>query len=376
MANIALNARLRNKIDTFTNWTTNNPILFEGEIAVVVVPANSTAVANEPAILFKVGDGTTAFNSLSWVSAVAADVYEWAKAASKPTYTASEIQGLEEFISGEIKDTNTQYQIVQDSSNEHTFSLQKKDVGDSEWTTVNTITIPETVYTLTEGTTNGTVSFNGTDIAVKGLNSAAYVDVDTLAPMAELDSLEARVAAAENDITLKANTSDVYTKTEVDNKIAAQVGSVYKPAGSIPFEELPTTLTESMLGNVYNITNAFTATNAFISSEVGKSYPADSNVAVVDVGTSEEAVYKYDVLSGFVDLSNYATIDYVQQTKQSIIGEETDTDSADTIYGAKAMIKTEIAALSPIAKSGNINDLIQTDGDLLIINCGTSILNM
>lgn len=376
MANIALNARLRNKIDTFTNWTTNNPVLFEGEIAVVVVPANSTAVANEPAILFKVGDGTKAFNSLSWVSAVAADVYEWAKAASKPTYTASEIQGLEEFISGKIKDTNTQYQIVQNSSNKHTFSLQKKDVEDSEWTTVNTITIPETVYTLTEGTTNGTVSFNGTDIAVKGLNSAAYVDVDTLAPMTELDSLETRVDTAENDITLKANTSDVYTKTEVDNKIAAQVGSVYKPAGSIPFEELPTTLTKSMLGNVYNITNAFTATNAFISSEVGKSYPADSNVAVVNVGTSDEAVYKYDVLSGFVDLSNYVTIDYVQQTKQSIIGEKTDTDSVDTIYGAKAMIKTEIAALSPIAKSGNVNDLIQTGGDLLIINCGTSILNM
>ena len=47
-----------------------------------------------------------------------------------------------------------------------------------DWTTVKAFTIPETVYTLVEGTTNGTVKFNGTDVAVHGLGSAAYTDSD------------------------------------------------------------------------------------------------------------------------------------------------------------------------------------------------------
>ena len=51
---------------------------------------------------FKVGDGTTAFENLPWVQAKAADVYEWAKAANKPTYSASEISGLDAYISGKV----------------------------------------------------------------------------------------------------------------------------------------------------------------------------------------------------------------------------------------------------------------------------------
>lgn len=42
---------------------------------------------------------------------------------------------------------------------------------------MSTITIPdETVYTLVEGTENGTVKFNGTDVKVHGLGTAAYKD--------------------------------------------------------------------------------------------------------------------------------------------------------------------------------------------------------
>ena len=44
-------------------------------------------------------------------AALASDVYAWAKEAKKPTYTAKEIEGLDTFIAGEIKDTNTEYSI-------------------------------------------------------------------------------------------------------------------------------------------------------------------------------------------------------------------------------------------------------------------------
>lgn len=41
--------------------------------------------------MFKVGDGNKTFSQLEWASALAADVYGWAKAATKPTYTANEV---------------------------------------------------------------------------------------------------------------------------------------------------------------------------------------------------------------------------------------------------------------------------------------------
>lgn len=88
--------------------------------------------------------------------------------------------------------------------------------------------------------------------------------------------------------------SNYYTKTEIDGAIS----SVYKPAGSVAFANLPS-LSASVLGNVYNVTDAFITTSDFMEG-AGKSYPAGTNVVVVEAGNS---VYKFDVLAGWVDLS-------------------------------------------------------------------------
>ena len=167
-----LNTRIQLKYDTYTNWHTNNPVLKTGELAIAEIPADTGTVPNEPAYLLKVGKGTAHFNDLEWISGKAADVYGWAKAATKPAYKASEITGLEDFIAGEIQDTNTKYQIVK--SGDMGFKLQSKEIGAGDWTDVNTITLTAPTYTLDEGSTNGTVAFNGEDVPVHGLGSAAY----------------------------------------------------------------------------------------------------------------------------------------------------------------------------------------------------------
>ena len=46
MANTTLNTRIQLKYDTYANWTTNNPVLLSGEIAVVVVPASSGDISS------------------------------------------------------------------------------------------------------------------------------------------------------------------------------------------------------------------------------------------------------------------------------------------------------------------------------------------
>lgn len=177
MANKTFNTRLKLKYDTYTNWHTKNPVLLAGELAICVVPADSNQATNEPTVLMKCGDGASTFNELGWISGLSADVYGWAKSENKPTYSASEITGLADYISGEIQDTNTVFKLESDAENGRKFYLYSKEIN-GEWgtTPVSTITIPETVYTLATGTANGTVKFNGTDVAVAGLGSAAYTD--------------------------------------------------------------------------------------------------------------------------------------------------------------------------------------------------------
>lgn len=180
MANKTFNTRICMKNDTYAQWVEKDPVLLKGEIGVVVIPADTGAVQGEPVTLFKVGDGTKKFSQLDFIGAKAADVYSWAKAANKPTYSANEITGLSDYISGEIQDTDTQYELRADADNGRKFYLYSKAKGDEAFGTspVSTIEIPETVYTLATGTANGTVKFNGEDVAVKGLGSAAYTDSD------------------------------------------------------------------------------------------------------------------------------------------------------------------------------------------------------
>lgn len=150
MATTTFNTRISLKYDTYAQWVEKDPQLLVGEVAVVVVPAETGAVAKEPAVLFKVGDGAHKFSELQFTAGLAADVYDWAKAASKPTYSANEIEGLSDYISGEIQDTDTQYKLEVDADNSRKFHLYSQAKGTSTWNLVSTITIPaQTDYTVT-----------------------------------------------------------------------------------------------------------------------------------------------------------------------------------------------------------------------------------
>ena len=103
MADKTLKTRIKLKYDTLANWQGDGAsvVLLKGEIAICEVPTGgSLEQVTPPAILFKVGDGTKTFAQLPWASALAADVYAWAKAATKPTYSTSEITGLTSALEG------------------------------------------------------------------------------------------------------------------------------------------------------------------------------------------------------------------------------------------------------------------------------------
>jgi len=110
--------------------------------------------------------------------------------------------------------------------------------------------------------------------------------------------------------------------TAVKSAIDAAIASVYKPAGSIAFASRPT-LSASVLGNVYNITDDFTTTADFVEG-AGKKYSAGTNIVVINTGTSGSPVYKFDVLGNFVDLSGYQLAETaVTHTKNTAAGDST-----------------------------------------------------
>nr|DAV13236.1 MAG TPA: hyaluronidase [Caudoviricetes sp.] len=83
MAEKVLKTRIKLKYDEYANWTKNDPVLKKGEMAVTVIPTGaSVEQTTPPAIMFKVGDGTKNFSALPWASALAANVYAWAKKAA------------------------------------------------------------------------------------------------------------------------------------------------------------------------------------------------------------------------------------------------------------------------------------------------------
>ena len=185
----------------------------------------------------------------------------------------------------------------------------------------------------------------------------------------QISTLNEQMTTVQGDITTinstladKANSANVYTKQQTEDKISAAISSVYKPAGSTTFAALPAPAA-NVLGNVYNVTDAFTTTDQFVEG-AGKSYPAGTNVAVVLVGED----YKYDVLSGMVDLSNYSTTDEIAQTYATKNEVTTGlSGKVDKVEGFRLMTDAEGTKLAGIEAGAQVNNIASVaSGELAI----------
>lgn len=74
-----LNARISLRYDTLENWSAISgkaTVLNEGEVGICAVTLTG---ADQPTVMFKVGNGASTFEELPWTSGLAADVFDWAK---------------------------------------------------------------------------------------------------------------------------------------------------------------------------------------------------------------------------------------------------------------------------------------------------------
>lgn len=129
-------------------------------------------------------------------------------------------------------------------------------------------------------------------------NYAKIADLATVATSGDYNDL---IGTPTVDQTYSRKSTNAQSGVAVASAISSAIASVYKPAGSSAFANLPP-LFANIEGYVFNITDAFTTTSDFVEG-AGKEYPAGTNIVCI----STRDGYKWDILSGFIDLSGYQT---------------------------------------------------------------------
>lgn len=167
------------------------------------------------------------------------------------------------------------------------------------------------------------ITVGGTDQTVTGkkvaLGSAAGAATEsTLTDGSNLPTgaavkgfVEGKGYQTETQVATKVESYGYQTGSQVDSKIDAKLSSVSKPGGS----KAPTDITSALLvaaneGRVYNLSANLTldATSAalFVDGTAGEVILEGTNIQVIDVDTTGSTpTFKFDALSGFVDLSGY-----------------------------------------------------------------------
>ena len=285
-----LKTRIQLKYDTLANWNAvaSTFVPNKGEVCFVEIPTGDATATTAPTVLFKVGDGTTTWGALKWGSALAADVYAWAKAASKPSYKASEVGVNETAFPGLMK-TGTITGITMNGASKGTAGVVdlgtvvtdvsgKQDKAISitgiEATTVNNALkelsdrvngkyskpeggIPKTdlasgvqaslgkadtalqshqSVVLATGTNNGTLKITvggaATDnVAVKGLKSAAYTESSAYATAAQGTKADNALPKTEFNTFKSTNEAAIADAKKAGTDAAASLNS-YKTANA------------------------------------------------------------------------------------------------------------------------------------------------
>ena len=249
MAEKILNTRIQLKYDSYENWLTNNPVLKKGELAIAYLDqehaTEATSFQNIPNVVLKVGDGTSHYKTLKFVSGLAADVYSWAKAPTRPTYEAKDIVGLDTFIADEIQDTNTQYTIVK--VNDYQYKLQKKELGEEAFSDTGVvIDVPNKTADITAlqnkftGMTEATVVAHvAAEIAKLGIADYAK-KTEVQAVQTELTNYkttnDAAVKKVGDDLAAYQTTNDAAVKANADALTAIKDHEAVDSCGDVMTE--------------------------------------------------------------------------------------------------------------------------------------------
>ena len=273
-----LKTRISLKYDTLVNWQKSTLVLNKGELAIAVIPTADPANKQLPPVMFKVGDGEHTFAELgnNWASALAAVVYEWAKAASRPAY---------KYGDADLTGFGT---------------AAAKNVGDFD---------------------------KAGAAATAEANAKAYAD-EQIASIPHAAEYTLETGATDGSLVLKKDGVAVGDPAVVKGwaELLTSIGEKYtKPEGGIPKSDLATAV-QTSLGkadsSIQSVSLAGGTNNGTLKLTVDGT--ATDNIAVTGLGSAA-----YEESTAF-DAAGEAA---------KVLGKSTDAATKDTVYGAKAAAK-------------------------------------
>ena len=150
----------------------------------------------------------------------------------------------------------------------------------------------------------------------QGLNGLADATETTFVKKTAVGAIAAKDEIAKTELaTALAEEIDAKATTAyVNQQIAAATTAAYKPAGNATLATLPTPSADNV-GNVYNMTEDFVVPdNGKWVDHIGTTVYAGTDVGIVSREEEDEehvgqtiTVYKFNVFTGHIDLSGYAT---------------------------------------------------------------------
>ena len=210
-----------------------------------------------------------------------------------------------------------------------------------------TISATDTTYDPATQTTAGLMSagdkakLDGIEAGAEVNVQADYAQTNTAADDYIKNKPTLGTAAAKNATNaVTAGSTDLVESGAVKTAIDTAIASAYKPAGSKTCAELTSALlVVANYGNVYNMSDSGTTTADFVEG-AGHPIRQGDNVGIVKVNN----VYKFDILSGFVDTSGFQT--------KTISGTVEGQNTVEGALGALSTNKQPKTLSTPITVDG------------------------
>lgn len=233
------------------------------------------------------------------------------------------------------------------------------------------------IQTVTAGETNGTIKVDGTEVAVKGLQNAAYATVESINATAQGYVDTAKAALEGNDATDNENSATIVGAKKYADKVAKTASDNAGTALSNKIAELKNT--DEAVANQF--VTAVKEANGVVTVE---------RKALIADNIPELGVSKITGLQGLLDgkqdtltfdsnyaagVNNVATVSTVNTAKSDLIGDtgaEATTTDGNTIADVRRYVDAKTKVLASDAKLTELSNKV-TDNTNSIATINTSL---